>query len=277
MGKNLSKGTKLAAYTFLIILSIVMILPFFWTVITALKPQTEILTWPPKFLPSKLYFGSFEYVINKIKIMEMFFNSLYIAVITTLGQLVFCSLAGFAFAKLRFRFRDGLFKGYLATMMVPAMLTLIPRYVIMSSIGMVDTHMSLILPALFGGPFGVFLMRQFYLGLPDELMEAARIDGASYPYIFGAIYTPLTRPILSTLAVFSFMGSWNDFLWPMITIQTNQLKTLPIGLASFQSLYGIKYSLLMAGAVLAMLPVLIAFLFAQKQFIEGIAVTGLKG
>ena len=277
MGKDMSRSAKALSYLFLIILSFVMILPCFWTVVTSFKQQTEILTWPPQFLPSKLYLGNYQYVIEKIKIGTMFVNSLYIAVLTTVGQLVFCSLAGFSFAKLRFRFKDGLFKAYLATMMVPAMLTLIPRYVIMKNIGMVDTHMSLILPALFGGPFGVFLMRQFYIGLPDELMEAARIDGASYPYIFAGIYTPLTRPILSTLAVFSFMGSWNDFLWPLITIQSNGLKTLPIGLASFQSLYGIKYSLLMAGAVLALLPGLVAFLFAPKQFIEGIAVTGLKG
>ena len=277
MGKDLSRPAKAVAYVILLALSFVMILPFFWTVITSFKQQTEILTWPPRFFPSELYLGSYQYVIEKIKIGTMFVNSLYIAVVTTAGQLVFCALAGFAFAKLRFRFKDGLFNGYLATMMVPAMLTLIPRYVIMRNIGMVDTRLSLILPALFGGPFGVFLMRQFYLGLPDELMEAARIDGANYPYIFARIYTPLTRPILSTLAVFSFMGSWNDFLWPLITIQSNGLKTLPIGLASFQSLYGIKYSLLMAGAVLAMLPVLVAFLLAQRQFIEGIAVTGLKG
>ena len=277
MSKDASRCARIMAYVFLGILSAIMILPFFWTVITALKPQTEILTWPPKFFPSELYWGNFEYVITKIEIGTMFWNSLYIALVTTAGQLVFCALAGFAFAKLRFRFREGLFKTYLATMMVPAMLTLIPRYIIMRNINMVDTHMSLILPAFFGGPFGVFLMRQFYIGLPDELMEAARIDGASLPYIFARIYTPLTKPILSTLAVFSFMGSWNDFLWPMITLQTDSLKTLPVGLASFQSLYGIKYSLLMAGAVLAMLPVLIAFLFAQRQFIEGIAITGLKG
>lgn len=277
MGKDMSKAAKAVAYVFLVLLSTVMILPFFWTTITSFKQQTEILTWPPKFLPSKIYWGNYEYVIEKIKIGTMFVNSLYIAVVTTFGQLVFCSMAGFAFAKLRFRFREGLFKAYLATMMVPAMLTLIPRYVIMKGFDMIDTHMSLILPALFGGPFGVFLMRQFYLGLPDELMEAARIDGASFPYIFVRVYIPLTRSILSTLAVFCFMGSWNDFLWPLITIQSNDLKTLPIGLASFQSLYGIKYSLLMAGAVLAMLPVLVAFLLAQKQFIEGIAVTGLKG
>ena len=207
----------------------------------------------------------------------LYFNSIYIAVVTTVGQVFFSALAGFAFARMRFKGRNLLFICYIGTMMVPSMVTLIPRYVIMSKLGWVDTHFSVIAPVLLGTPFAVFLMRQFFMTLPQQLMDAAVIDGASYPRVFFQIYLPLTRPILSTLGIFCFMGSWNDFLWPLITLQSHNLKTLPIGLAAFQGLYGVQYNLLMAGAVLSVIPVLIVFIFAQKQFIEGIAITGLKG
>lgn len=268
---------KTVEFLIMCVLAFVFIMPFFWTVITSLKAPDEILTWPPTFFPKKLIFQNYKDVIEKIDIFRMFYNSIYIALVTTVGQVFFCSLAGYAFAKLDFRGREILFKIYLSTMMVPAMILLIPRYVIMRKLGWVDTHASVILPFIFGNAFGVFLMRQFYMTLPDQLKEAAIIDGASHPQILFKVYMPLTKAIVSTLFVFSFMGSWNDFLWPLITLQSSDLKTLPIGLASFQSMYGVQYNLLMAGAVLSVLPVMVAFLLAQKQFIEGIALSGVKG
>lgn len=268
---------KTVEFLIMCVLAFVFIMPFFWTVITSLKAPDEILTWPPTFFPKKLIFQNYKDVIEKIDIFRMFYNSIYIALVTTVGQVFFCSLAGYAFAKLDFRGREILFKIYLSTMMVPAMILLIPRYVIMRELGWVDSHASVILPFIFGNAFGVFLMRQFYMTLPDQLKEAAIIDGASQPQILFKVYMPLTKAIVSTLFVFSFMGSWNDFLWPLITLQSSDLKTLPIGLASFQSMYGVQYNLLMAGAVLSVLPVMVAFLLAQKQFIEGIALSGVKG
>lgn len=269
--------TKILVYLFMITLSVIFIFPFFWMIITSFKASGEILTWPPTFFPAHPSMKSYVEVVTQIKIIPMFLNSAYIAVLTTVGQVLFSALAAFAFAKMRFWGRELFFKCYLATMMVPIMVILIPRYIIMKELSWVNTHASVIVPILFGTPFGVFLMRQFFMTLPNQLMEAAVIDGANYPRIFAQIYLPLTKPIMSTLGIFSFMASWNDFLWPLITLQSNQLKTLPIGLASFQTLYGVKYNLLMAGAVISVIPVLIAFFFAQKQFIEGIAITGLKG
>ena len=207
----------------------------------------------------------------------MFVNSLIVSFAITFGQLIFCSLAGYSFAKLRFPGREGLFKLYLATMMVPSIVTLIPMYVIFVRLGLVNMHAGLILPGFFGSAFGVFLTRQFFMTLPSQLGEAAVIDGAGHVRVFVQVYLPLIKPILATLGIFSFMGAWNDFLWPLIVIQSGSLKTLTVGLASFQGLYGAKFNLLMAGAVLSIIPVLLAFLFAQNYFIEGIALSGIKG
>ena len=272
-----SKIAKCVIYLILIVLSITFIFPFYWMISTSLKAPNEILTWPPTLWPAEPRLDSYWEVVDAINIGQMYINSIYIAVFTTVGQVIFSAISAFAFAKLRFKGREILFTSYLATMMVPVMVTLIPRYVIMAEIKLVNTHASVILPAVFGTPFAVFLMRQFFMTLPSQLMEAAVIDGASYPRILFQIYLPLTKPVVSTLGIFCFMGSWNDFLWPLITLQSAGLKTLPIGLASFQGLYGVEYNLLMAGAVLSVIPVLMAFLFAQKQFVEGIALTGLKG
>ena len=276
---TLPKGriARIVIYVFLIALCVSFIFPFFWMVSTSLKSPNEILTWPPTFWPAKLNWKNYRDVLTQINIGQMYFNSIYIAVVTTVGQVFFSALAGFAFARMRFKGRNLLFICYVGTMMVPSMVTLIPRYVIMSKLGWVNSHISVIAPVLLGTPFAVFLMRQFFMTLPQQLMDAAVIDGASYPRVFFQIYLPLTRPILSTLGIFCFMGSWNDFLWPLITLQSHNLKTLPIGLAAFQGLYGVQYNLLMAGAVLSVIPVLIVFIFAQKKFIEGIAITGLKG
>ncbi len=272
-----NKWARALIVVILSLLAVTFLFPFYWMIVTSIKAPNEILTWPPTFWPLQPSLESYVEVMDAIPIGQMYFNSIFIAVITTAGQILFSSTSAFAFAKLRFKGRNVLFTAYLATMMVPVMVTLIPRYVIMADLKLVNTHASVILPILFGTPFAVFLMRQFFLTLPTQLMEAAVIDGAGYPRIFFQIFFPLTKPVVSTLGIFCFMGSWNDFLWPLITLQSTPLKTLPIGLASFQGLYGVEYNLLMAGGVLSVIPVLIVFLMAQKQFVEGIALTGLKG
>jgi ABC-type glycerol-3-phosphate transport system permease component len=244
---------------------------------TSFKESNEILTWPPIFWPKRINIQNYIDVIEKLDVFRMYFNSIYVAIVTTAGQIFFSSVSAFSFSKLRFKGREALFTAFIATMMVPTMVTLIPRYIIMTRLAWVNTLLSVITPVLLGTPFAVFLMRQFFMTLPNQLMEASIIDGAGYPRILFQVYLPLTKPIMSTLGIFCFMGSWNDFLWPLITLQSHELKTLPIGLASFQGLYGVQYNLLMAGAVLSVIPVLVAFLFAQKQFVEGIAITGLKG
>lgn len=264
-------------YVFLTALAVTYIFPFIWIVLSSLKSQSELITYPPKLFPATLRWDNYQTVITEIKIGQMFVNSLIVSVSVTLGQLIFCSLAGYSFAKLRFPGREGLFKLYLATMMVPGTVTLIPMYVIFVRLGLVNTYAGLILPGFFGGAFGVFLTRQFFMTLPTQLGEAAVIDGAGYGRVFVQVYLPLIKPILATLGIFSFMGAWNDFLWPLIVIQSSGLKTLTVGLASFQGLYGAKYNLLMAGAVLSIIPVLTAFLCAQRYFIEGIALSGIKG
>ncbi len=263
-------------YVFLIALAITYIFPFIWIVLSSLKAPSELIVYPPKLFPATLRWSNYQTVFKEIKIGQMFVNSLIVSLSVTAGQLIFCSLAGYSFAKLRFPGRDKLFKLYLATMMVPGTVTLIPMYVIFVRLGLVNSFAGLILPGFFGGAFGVFLTRQFFMTLPNQLGEAAVIDGAGYGRVFLRVYLPLITPILATLGIFSFMGAWNDFLWPLIVIQSSKLKTLTVGLASFQGLYGAKFNLLMAGAVLSILPVLVAFLCAQRYFIEGIALSGMK-
>lgn len=277
---SLSKPTSLVRallHSFLILLAFTYIFPFIWIVLSSLKSSSELIVFPPQLFPSKLRWDNYSKVINEINIMRMFFNSLVVSISVTSGQLVFCSLSGYAFAKMNFPGRDKLFRLYLATMMVPGTVTLIPMYIIFVRFGLVNSYWGLILPGFFGGAFGVFLTRQFFMTLPSQLGEAARIDGAGYLRIFAQVYLPLIKPILATLGIFSFMGSWNDFLWPLIVIQSGKLKTLTVGLSSFQGLYGSKFNLLMAGAVLSIIPVLFAFLCAQSYFIEGIALSGMKG
>jgi len=207
---------------------------------------------------------------------RFFENSILVAMATTLGQLVTCSFAAYAFSRLKFRGRDAMFVAYLSTMMVPAQVTMIPLFILMVKLHWIDSYLALIVPSLTGA-YGCFLLRQFFITIPGELEDAARIDGASSWGIYAKIMLPLSKPALSAFGVLTFLGSWNSFLWPLIVINRPSMKTLPIGLQSLQGFYGDgNWPVLMAGAVLAALPMLIIFLFAQRYFIEGITLTGLK-
>jgi len=205
-----------------------------------------------------------------------YLNSILVAVTVTLGQLITCSLAAYAFARLEFPGREQLFIGYLATMMVPGVVTLIPVFILMRELHLVDTYWALILPGLFSA-YGTFLLRQFFMGIPKELEDAAYIDGCGKLGVLRHVILPLSKPALATLATFTFIGSWNDFMGPLIFINSPERKTLPIGLASFQGLYTTEWTLLMAASIIVLLPVLIVFVFNQRFFTEGIQLSGLGG
>jgi multiple sugar transport system permease protein len=254
-----------------------MIGPFVWMILGSFKEQAEFLRTPPTWLPANPTFDNYERLTARLDFPRFFLNSTVVAVAVTIGNLTFAPMLGFALAKLRFRGKRVLLTLVLATMMLPAAATLIPLFVLMSQFGLVNTYPGLILPAL-AGPFGVFLTRQFFAGLPDELLEAARIDGAGEFRIFWQIAMPLATPILATLGILTFLGSWNAFIYPLVMAQEPEMYTLPVALATFATgQFQADHGMLMAGSVLLVVPVLILFVLMQRWITEGIATTGLKG
>jgi multiple sugar transport system permease protein len=279
-GKRLA---DLAAYAILTAVGFTMLLPFVWMVGTSLKSYRELFIWPPQFFPAVPQWDNYPKAWNyseMVPFARFFVNSTLVSVSVTLGQLITCSTAGYAFARLRFPGRDKLFLLYIATLMVPFQVTLVPLYLIMKELHWINDFKSLIIPGLVSA-YGTFLMRQFMSTLPAELEDAARIDGASPPIIFASVILPLCTPALTTLTILAFMGSWNAFLWPLIMISDTELRTLPIGLAFFTSVPETvgypQYQLLMAAATFSMIPTLVVFLIGQRYFIKGIALSGLKG
>lgn len=213
---------------------------------------------------------------NVVPFGRFFINSIFVAICVTFGQVFTSSLAAYAFARLNFKFRDQLFLGYLATMMIPGTVIIIPVFIVIKLLNWIDTYQALILPAVFSA-YGTFMLRQFFLSIPKDLEESAFIDGASKFTIYWRIILPLSKPALATLTTFVFMGVWNDFMWPLIVTNSMDMKTLPVGLASFQGLYTTNWTLLMAGAVIVLIPILILYVFNQRYFIKGIVLSGLKG
>src|SRR5215472_64461 len=230
----------------LIALSLTMLFPFLWTVSAALKGDDAVLATPPQLLPVPVHWENFAAVTQIIPFGQLLFNSLFVAVVTTILQVLTCSMAAYAFARLRFRGRGPLFLVYLATLMVPAQVTYTPLFIFMRVLGLTNTYAGLILPGITSA-FGVFLLRQFFLTLPRELEEAAFLDGASHFTVFRRILLPLTGPGLATLAVFAFMGAWNGFLWPLVVVKDQRLMTLPLGLATLQGQFTTEWNLVMAG------------------------------
>lgn len=258
--------------------SFMALLPFFWMVITSLKSPEDMFTMPPEWIPSPITFDAYERLFALIPFARQFFNTLFVTVAIVLGQLLFSSMGAYAFARLRFPFREQLFLLFLATLMVPTVVTLIPTFIIIRELGWINTYMALIAPAALGSAFATFLLRQFMLTIPEELEEAAKLDGAGHPTIFFRIIVPLVRPALAVVAVFSFIYFWNDFLWPLVAINSESMKVLTVGIATLAaSHYGTDWGVLMAGSVLTVLPLVIVFFLAQRQIVEGIASTGLKG
>ena len=258
--------------------AITMIFPFYWMLKTSFLTDSQALEMPPKLWFSfPLYFGNYKEVFELAATGRAICNSLFIAVVSTAGVLFTSSLAAFAFAKLRFPGEKKLFGLIFATMLIPSQVTLIPLYVVFSKIGWVDTHLPLIVPQIMVNAYGVFLIRQFMVSVPDSYIEAAKLDGAGYLRIYAGIMLPLCKPALVTLGMFTFVGNWNNFVGPLIYLNTEELFTLPLIINSFRSAYAVDWGLLMAGSTVAVLPWLLIYLFAQRSFIEGIAATGLKG
>lgn len=262
-------------YIILIFGALIMIIPFIWMLSTSLKTNGATMVLPPKIIPDEINWENYKKVAEVFPVYRFLFNSVVVAVVSTLGQLLICSMAAYAFSRLKFRGRDVLFLLYLATLMVPSQVTMTPQFILMKYLGWLDSYQGLILPGIFNA-FGTFLMRQFFLGIPKELEEAAFIDGASHFRVYWQIILPLAKPALATLAVFSFMQSWNSFLWPLIIVSDPKMMTLPLGLSLLQGRWETNWNLMMAGVMISVLPILAVYLFAQKYFIQGITLSGLK-
>jgi len=254
----------------------VLVGPFLWMLLGSFRPDRELKQVPPAWLPEDWTLANYRQLFSELDFPTFFFNSAVVALAITLGNLLFCSMLGYALAKLDFPGKRVIFALVLGTLMVPGVVTFVPLFVLVSNLGMANSFPGLIFPFL-AGPFGVFLMRQFISGLPDELIQAARIDGAGEWRIFLGIILPLCRPALATLGILTFLTSWNNFLWPLVVAQSEERYTLPVALAIFaigenESNYG----LLLAGSVVIIVPVLLVFIILQRHFVRGIATTGIK-
>ena len=263
-------------FVILMIIGLTMLVPFFWTLSSSFKYDREIFEYPIKWIPEVFRWSNYQEVWTRVNFLTYYLNTIKLSIIVTVGQVVTCSLAAYSFAKMDYPGRDKIFLCYLATMMVPWHAIMIPQFIIIKNMGFYDSHWSIILMNLFSA-FGVFLLRQFMLGIPMELSEAARIDGCGELKIYSQIILPLCKPGLATLVVFTFNFMWNDYMGPMIYLNTDKLKTIQIGLAAFRTEYGAEYGLIMAGTVCSLLPMVLIYCVAQKYLIEGIAFSGLKG
>jgi ABC-type glycerol-3-phosphate transport system permease component len=269
--------TRVFFYGFLAALGLLMILPLVWMISLASRPLSEVFVLPVTLIPKKFeLFESIDSAMHRLPVTRFYFNSVFIATVTTVSQLFFCSLAGYAFAKYKFRGREILFTLVLATGMIPFMAIVIPLFIVVRDLGWLDSYTGLIVPSLVS-PFGIFLMRQFISGMPDELLDAARIDGAREIGIYFRIVLPLIRPALATLAIFSFLASWDSFLWPLVVLNRTELYPLTLGLGKFQGEHFTVWNELMAVAFISVLPSLIVFILFQRYFVKGIVLSGIKG
>lgn len=260
----------------LIIPAVLMLLPFLWMISTALMDDLEVYQYPPTFVPSEPRWSNFSEALDMQPFGRFFLNTLIIAVCSVAGQLLFCSMAAYAFARLRFVSRDRIFALYLATMMIPAIVTIIPAFLLINMFGWMNTYWALFSPTI-SSVWGIFLLRQFFMTIPRDLEDAARIDGASEFTIFRKVVLPLSKPALATLAIFAFMGVWKDFLWPLLVTNRVDMRTVEVGIANFSTLYSTDWPHQMAAAVVVMVPIILVFLLTQKHFIRGITLTGMKG
>ncbi|WP_072986034.1 carbohydrate ABC transporter permease [Clostridium cavendishii] len=266
---------KTVLYIVLIFGAITMIIPFIWMISSSLKLNKDIFNFPIEWIPKNPVWSNFKEAWEQANFTRLYLNTFFVAISVTLLQLLTCSMSAYSFSKLKYRMRDKIFLGYLCTLMVPFQVIMIPQFIIIKNLGISDTLWALILTGAFS-PFGVFLLRQFFISIPDEIIEAARIDGAGEFTIYSRIMLPLCKPALASLGIFTFVFCWNDFLGPLIYINDPLKRTIQLGIRSFQTSNGTDFALVMAAAVCATLPIIIIYLFAQKYFIEGIAMTGGK-
>lgn len=265
------------AHIVLIGASIVFLVPFIWMVSTSFKPITQVFTFPPEFIPRPFQWENYIEATKYIPFWTYTYNTAVITVLSTLGVVISCPLVAYSFAKLRWKGRNTMFAITIGVMMIPAQVTMIPLFLLFNQFGWVGTNLPLIIPAFFGVPFSIFLLRQFFKGLPDTLREAAKIDGASEWRIYWQIMFPLAKPAILAIALFQFMASWTDFLGPLIYLTEEASYTLSLGLQQFQNQQGSQWHLMMAVSTMMTLPIIVLFFFMQKTFINGITFTGIKG
>jgi len=271
---RMSTAARSALYALLLLFSTIMLAPFAVMLVVSLIPNTAFLA--RDFSPANYSLNNYLRTFAAVPFGRYYANSIVVSVSVTTAQILISSLAAFAFARLRFRGRETIFLFYLATLMIPFPVTLIPNFLIVKNFGWYDTYLALIVPGLFS-VFSTFLLRQYYRGIPLDFDEAARMDGASSLRIWWQIIVPLSGPVLATLSIFVFQGVWNDFLWPLVVTTSENMRTIPVGLAAFVGQYSTAWDLLMAGSVIALLPVLVIYVIGQKWFVQGIALSGMGG
>lgn len=254
--------------------ALMMVFPFLWAFVTSISPGAGLST-TPQLVPDNPSLSAYAELLQRLPFAQIVLNSLVLAVLTTLFQLVTSSLAAYVFSRMPFKGRNAVFAVYLATMMIPMQVLVVPLFVEMKNLGLIDTYLGVLLPGI-ASAFGVFLLRQAMNSVPQDLDQAATLDGAGHFRIFGLIVLPLVRPALATLTVFAFLNSWNSFLWPLIILRTPEMKTLPVALAGLQGQYTTQWDIVMAGSVVSVLPMLALYIFTQKYIIQGVAGTGLK-
>jgi multiple sugar transport system permease protein len=274
--RRAAKTRTVISQTLLTLVAIIMIFPFVWMIMTALKPPSEVFSVPPRFFGSSIRWHNFIDAWNYLPFDKFIVNGLLVSGIGTVIVLISSSLAAFAFSRLKWRGRDGVFLIYLGTLMIPQEVLVVPMFMIMRQLGWINSYSGLILPWAFTA-FGTFLLRQFFMTLPDELEEAATIDGAGIWTVYSKILLPLTKPALGTLAVFTFIGYWNSFLWPLLIVSDVDMATVPLGLNMFLGQTGNQWNLLMAAATISVIPSAVLVIALQKYLVKGIALSGLGG
>lgn len=276
MVQKTNNVARTAQYILLVLLTVITLLPLIWMLSASFKLSTEVFTSPIRWIPETFHWENYIQIWQKVDFGRFTWNSAKLTVLVTIIQLLTCSFAAYGFTKCKFPGRDTLFLGYVATIAIPWQTFMLPQYMMMNRMHLVDSHLGYVLLQSFGA-FGVFLLRQFFLGIPNELLEAARIDGLSEYGIYFRIVLPLAKPAMATLAIFTFVTIWNDYMGPMIYFNTEANKTIPLGIRMFVGQYSADYQLIMAASVLSLVPVLVMYVFCQKYFVQGVATSGLKG
>jgi multiple sugar transport system permease protein len=268
--------TRALLYTLLVVGAVLALLPMVWMVSASLMPSGEASTYPPHFFPSRLTFAHYTDLFTRLNLGRYFLNSAFVAFVVTFASLAINSMAGYAFAKLRFRGRDRLFRVLSTGLVLPVQVAMLPLFLLLKNLGLINTYWGVIIPGM-ASIFGIFLVRQYALAIPDEMLDAARVDGASEFRIFWSIVVPGIVPILATLSIWTFLATWNDFMWPLIVLSDESHYTLPVALANLAGEHVQDTELMMAGSVLTVIPVMLVFLFLQRYYIQGVMAGSVKG
>lgn len=272
-----SKLRKLLTHLVLIITCGIFIVPFAWMILTSLKASTEVYATPPTIIPKVLAWHNYIDIFHQIPYLRYTLNTLFITVLCVVGMTVSSSLVAYSLSKVKWRGKDFLFPFIIATMMIPFQVTMLPMYILYNKLHFIGTYLPLILPSFFGGAYNIFLLRQFFMTIPDSLLEAATIDGAGEGRIFLKVMIPLCKPAITTVAIFTFLGTWSDFMGPLLYLNNEKMYTISVGLQAFTQSHHVEWGVLMAASAVFTIPIVILFFFTQRYFIEGITITGIKG